>query len=135
VAPSFRPALVRKEAPNPEPAPDLTPATGSGLEGLVIRLAAERTGFAAESIGLGARLLDDLNLDSIKAAELVAAVAKAAGAAGAVDPSLLANATLAEVVDTLRAALSRQAARQPGGGEPPGSGVREFAIVYVADGG
>lgn len=48
------------------------------------------------------RLLDDLNLDSIKAAELVAAAAKQVGAAGKVDPSKLANATLAEVAVAIR---------------------------------
>ena len=51
-----------------------------------------------------ARLLDDLNLDSIKAAELVAAAAKQVGVAGKVDPSKLANATLAEVAVAIREA-------------------------------
>ena len=67
------------------------------LGSLLIRLAAERTGFPVESLSGEDRLLDDLNLDSIKAAELVAEAAKMVGVAAKIDPSLFANAKLAEI--------------------------------------
>jgi enediyne polyketide synthase len=57
------------------------------------------------------RLLDDLNLDSIKAAELVAAAAKQMGVAGKVDPSKLANASLAEVAAAIREVADEDATR------------------------
>jgi acyl carrier protein len=67
------------------------------LVAMLVALAAERTGFPAESISGHDRLLDDLNLDSIKAAELVADAAKRLGLAAEIDPSLFANARLAEI--------------------------------------
>ncbi|NEZ63613.1 SDR family NAD(P)-dependent oxidoreductase [Leptolyngbyaceae cyanobacterium CCMR0082] len=72
------------------------------IEKLLIDLIVEQTGYPAESITLEARLLDDLNLDSIKSAEVVAQTAKQIGLEGQVDPSLFANATLNEVVEALQ---------------------------------
>lgn len=72
------------------------------IEEVLIDLVAQRTGYPQESITLEARLLDDLNLDSIKAGELVAAVAKECGVAGKVDPSTLANVRLREVIEAVR---------------------------------
>ncbi|MFA5880150.1 MAG: SDR family NAD(P)-dependent oxidoreductase, partial [Candidatus Margulisiibacteriota bacterium] len=71
--------------------------TGSVAE-LLITLAAKRTGFEADTLSLDHRVLDDLNLDSIKSAELVAEAARALGLAGKVDPSTFANSTLNEIV-------------------------------------
>lgn len=62
---------------------------------------AQQTGFAAASLGPGLRLLDDLNLDSIKAGDLLARMAAKLGAAGKVDPAPLLNATLAEIASAL----------------------------------
>jgi enediyne polyketide synthase len=111
--------------------PAAHPVVVTDLEKLVLNLAAERTGFSGDSIALEARLLDDLNLDSIKAAELVAAVAKLAGAAGKLDPSQLANATLEEVTMAVRAALTNQAEEIPGAADAHDTWVRDFAIEYV----
>jgi enediyne polyketide synthase len=95
-------AQSHKVAPAPA-APDVAPpaAAASDAAGLLVALAAELTGFLAETIPLGARLLDDLNLDSIKAAELVARAADELGVAGELDPADFANATLAEVAQRL----------------------------------
>jgi hypothetical protein len=71
-----------------------------------------------ETIPADARLLDDLNLDSIKAAELVAAAAKQRGVAGKLDPSKLANATLKEVALALREAGAAEPAVQPSPSAP-----------------
>jgi acyl carrier protein len=62
----------------------------------------EQTKYPRESINSAARLLDDLNLDSIKSAELVAQTAKQLGIEGQIDPSNFANATIAEVVEALQ---------------------------------
>lgn len=69
----------------------------------VLQLVEERTGFPKATLSLHLRLLDDLNLDSIKAAELVASAAKQLGVSG-IDPLLLANATLTDLIADLEAA-------------------------------
>ncbi|GAB1542179.1 hypothetical protein NUACC21_48530 [Scytonema sp. NUACC21] len=78
----------------------------ASIEDLLVSLIAQQTGFPQESITLQIRLLDDLNLDSIKAGEAIATAAKEVGVAGIIDPTTLANATLQEIADTLRVAIS-----------------------------
>jgi NAD(P)-dependent dehydrogenase (short-subunit alcohol dehydrogenase family)/acyl carrier protein len=73
------------------------------LESLLIELVTLQTGFPRTSISLDARLLDDLNLDSIKGGELIAEFAKRCGVAGIVDPTTLANATLKEILTAVQA--------------------------------
>jgi len=73
------------------------------IEAMVIALAAKKTGFAEARISPDAKLLDDLNLDSIKASELVANAANAFGIAGQIDPATLANATIRQVAEALQA--------------------------------
>jgi len=68
---------------------------------LLIAFTQEITGFDRESISLNLRLLDDLNLDSIKAAELIGKTARALGITGQVDPSQLSNNTLGQISDRL----------------------------------
>ncbi|MEI2583443.1 SDR family NAD(P)-dependent oxidoreductase [Scytonema sp. PRP1] len=80
------------------------------IEELLIDQVVQRTGYPRESITLQARLLDDLNLDSIKAGELVATVAKECGVAGEVDPSSLANATLQAVAQVIGAVIANKKA-------------------------
>ena len=87
----------------PEPTrmqPNLT------VEKRLIELVAEKTGYPVASINLDAKLLDDLNLDSIKAGELVATAAKTFGVSGKIDPSALANATLQEVKQAIDAIVA-----------------------------
>lgn len=87
----IKPEIISTEDSN------LTNSTAAFL----IELVSQRTGYRSETIGLQARLLDDLNMDSIKAGELIASAAKECGVAGKIDPSSLANATLQEIVDAL----------------------------------
>jgi enediyne polyketide synthase len=58
------------------------------------------TGFQSETLSRETRLLDDLNLDSIKAGDLIARFAQEYGIAGKLDPAALTNATLQEIIDT-----------------------------------
>ncbi|MGK7878136.1 MAG: SDR family NAD(P)-dependent oxidoreductase [Xenococcaceae cyanobacterium] len=78
------------------------------VEAILVDLVVQQTGYPQESITLEARLLDDLNLDSIKAGELVAAAASKCGVAGNIDPSSLANATLKEIAAEIRSAMSAE---------------------------
>lgn len=79
--------------PEQDEAPEL--GTGAGLrEALIQRIAAE-TGFPVESITGDLRLLDDLNLDSIKAGALLAQVARVVGVRSI--PADLANSTIDEI--------------------------------------
>ncbi len=84
------------------------PVIDIDVEAILVDLVVKQTGYPSESIGLNAKLLDDLNLDSIKAGELVGAAAKKFGVAGVLDPSTLANATLKEVAEVIRSALPEQ---------------------------
>ena len=68
---------------------------------MLIDLTFKLTGFDKQSITLESRLLDDLNLDSIKAAELIGQAAKSLGIAGQLDPSKLSNNTLGEMRNRL----------------------------------
>jgi acyl carrier protein len=68
------------------------------LEKELIKLVAQQTGFPESSLDLEARLLDDLNLDSIKGGELIAEFAKKFDLAGVIDPTTLGNASLREIV-------------------------------------
>ena len=43
-----------------------------------------------------------MNLDSIKAGEVIATVAREIGVAGLIDPTTLANATIQEIAEALR---------------------------------
>ncbi len=56
------------------------------------------TGFPKESLTTDMRLLDDLNLDSIKAGDLISQAAQEFGVTGQIDSLDLANATLAEII-------------------------------------
>lgn len=75
------------------------------IEKFLIEQVVEKTGFPSESITLESRLLDDLNMDSIKGGDLIATVAAEYGVANQIDPSTLANATLLEIVEALLSIL------------------------------
>jgi acyl carrier protein len=75
------------------------------LAGVLVDLVVEQTGYPKESIGLELKLLDDLNLDSIKAGEVIAAAAKEWGVAGQLDPLTLVNASLQEVIEVIESTI------------------------------
>ena len=117
-------------------------STEVSVEAILLELVAKRTGYPANTIALESRLLDDLNLDSIKAADLVAAAAKQVGVEGKLNPSQLANATLADVCAALRQALVASEAPVAGESSTPtpisvsqlnsrSNWVRNFTINYV----
>ena len=86
-------------------------------------LVQERTGFDVASLRDDLRLLDDLNLDSIKAGALLADLARALGRDAA--PEGLANATLGEVLERLTASA-------PPSGTPTSPERRWVADFVVA---
>jgi malonyl CoA-acyl carrier protein transacylase/NADP-dependent 3-hydroxy acid dehydrogenase YdfG/3-hydroxymyristoyl/3-hydroxydecanoyl-(acyl carrier protein) dehydratase len=99
--------------PPPPSGQEARPApAGSAIEGRLVELAAELTGFPVETIPLEARLLDDLNLESIKAGELVSRAADEYGA-GELELGPLANAALTEVAEAIRAAIPSGAGETP----------------------
>ncbi|HET6514045.1 MAG TPA: SDR family NAD(P)-dependent oxidoreductase, partial [Thermodesulfovibrionales bacterium] len=103
--------------------------TDRGPEGL-LTLASEITGFPRQSISLEQRLLDDLNLDSIKASQFVARAVKLYDANG-VDPTTMANSSLQEIYETIRTHISSGSE----GVSVEGTAdhwVREFKVAYVA---
>lgn len=85
------------KAPAPMPLAEKT----TDIEAVLLGLAHEVTGFPRESLKPDMRLLDDLNLDSIKAGDLVVKAARAVGLEGDVETLDLAKSTLAEIVIAL----------------------------------
>ncbi|NES64386.1 MAG: SDR family NAD(P)-dependent oxidoreductase [Okeania sp. SIO2D1] len=75
------------------------------VESILIDLVAKQTGYPPESISLDAKLLDDLNMDSIKASELIASVTRACNIAGFIEPSSLANASLQEIIQVIHSTM------------------------------
>jgi acyl transferase domain-containing protein/acyl-CoA thioesterase FadM len=90
------PALEPGEAAD-RTAPDRA-ATADDIQAMLYQLVADTTGFATEMLSGASRLLDDLNLDSIKAGDLIGKFARQCGVTFP-DPTLLGNATLGELVD------------------------------------
>jgi enediyne polyketide synthase len=68
------------------------------VQAILRRLVADVTGFSPDTLSRESRLLDDLNLDSIKASDLISRFAKTCGVTFP-DPSLLANVALGELAD------------------------------------
>ncbi|MFK7822128.1 MAG: SDR family NAD(P)-dependent oxidoreductase, partial [Planctomycetaceae bacterium] len=86
------------------------PAVNDGIEEVIVDIIHERTGFPKETLTPEMRLLDDLNLDSIKAGDVIASAARKLGALGPIDPASLANATIGDVVVAVRGAKNGDAA-------------------------
>ncbi len=126
--------LLHNENPRPSTGQPAAPE-------MLLDLASEMTGFPQSSISLAHRLLDDLNLDSIKAGQFVARAMKLYGAQGAqIDPTSMANSSLQEIYDRLRPHTETPASPETKthgmpSGEPPlqkaDSWVRDFKVEYV----
>ncbi|GAX44303.1 beta ketoacyl-acyl carrier protein synthase [Tolypothrix sp. NIES-4075] len=143
------PALFRAVAPaKAEPTPTLltstmVPSTNGKTvtEVELLELVAKRTGYPSDTVSPDSRLLDDLNLDSIKAADLVATAAKQVGVEGKLDPSQFANATIADIATAIREAQEVYPDAQikstiftPTSGskiDSTSNWVRNFSIEYV----
>jgi len=119
VSESLRPSPVQDRPAAPvvaytaPPSPQAARRSARSAESRLIELVSERTGYPKESISPSARLLDDLQLDSIKSGELVAEAARTLGAGTAVDPVTLANASLAEIAELFGPLVSLVAEPSP----------------------
>ena len=103
-------ALAAVAAPRPAPAPDLD------LEGLMMTIVAEKTGYPKEMLGAQMELEADLGIDSIKRVEILSAMRDRAPNLPEVKPSELATLrTLGQIVEHMRAAggTPAPAAAQP----------------------
>ncbi len=123
------------------PAPPETPETltREDIEALVVREVEALTGFAKDSFDMEARLLDGLNMDSLRTGEFVSNVARSLGIEG-VDSFAFINNTLAEAAARFEQILAEQRpdrfqAEGPSAGRPesperePGEAVDVLAIV------
>ena len=110
---------------------------------MLLQLAAKTTGFPINSISLDHRLLDNLNLDSIKAGIFVAKATKLYGAEGILDPAAMANSSLREIYARIEShLLPTQQARESSDGpqnrpfpesvsqHAADTWVRNFKVVY-----
>jgi enediyne polyketide synthase len=97
--------------------------------GALLLLVSKITGFPIDSLSLDNRLLDDLNLDSIKAAELVAKAMKLYNAAGTVDPTVFANSSLKEIYDHLMMGKQKESPGRET--QAKDAWVRNFTVEYV----
>jgi len=82
-------------------APTAEDMSETSIYGTLLEGIEDLTGFPPEAMLPEMRLIDDLNLDSIKAAELIASVSKRLGITGRIDPGKFANATLHEISGVL----------------------------------
>lgn len=107
----------------------------------LLNLASEITGFPTGSISLAHRLLDDLNLDSIKAGQFVARAMKLYGAQGSqLDPTSMANSSIQEIYDRiqLHTGPPESPASRTGDGPPrklpaqeADDRIRDLRVAYV----
>jgi len=67
----------------------------------LLSLISERTGFPEKSLSMDMHILDDLNIDSIKGAELIAAAAKRLKISGDINPSSFTKGKLSDIADKL----------------------------------
>ncbi len=90
-----------------EPAVAAVPAVVAPIPAMdiLLDLVAERTGFARDCLSEDQRLLDDLNIDSIKAASLLADLILRTQTQGRVEAGPLANATLGEIAAQVQNAM------------------------------
>uniref|UniRef100_UPI004055BA3C SDR family NAD(P)-dependent oxidoreductase n=1 Tax=Candidatus Electrothrix sp. TaxID=2170559 RepID=UPI004055BA3C len=102
---------------------------------LLLDLIEQRTGFPQDSLSLEFRLLDDLNLDSIKASELIAEAASKSGVAATdLNVAEYANAKVSEIVEALETEQTKGNSDHesaPTAFYP--SWVRDFSIVYSSE--
>jgi enediyne polyketide synthase len=80
------------------------PTSVPALVELLTAAIVERTGFPRETVRPDMTFLNDLNLESIAAGEIVARAAQALGVAGRVDPGQLLQASIQQVAEALHGA-------------------------------
>ena len=105
----LKPATVSMESiqtkPETETALDFDK---DSMKTILFQIIHKTTGFPTESLSLDFRLLDDLNLDSIKAGDLIAQLAgRAELEEGRLNVQQIANATLGEIISNLEKAVGK----------------------------
>ncbi len=102
-------------------APAVTTPDAAAILARLLDRVAEKTGFDRASLTGEQRLRDDLNLDSIKAGEIVAAAARELGVADRVDPAQLTPSPLGEIASALAGipGVSVESPGSWGGGRAP----------------
>jgi enediyne polyketide synthase len=114
--------------------PDCLQATSTALE-IVRRLVAERLELPISTIEDDSRLLDDLHLNSISVAQLVAEAARHLNLPPPPAPTHYANATLSEIAQALEAAARTGSAGDDSDAESQPTGidewVKEFSVEFV----
>lgn len=113
VVQSMAPAIVGEETPGIQSSQESLPSPNGRVSDTLIHFVEKLTGFNKDSIQLNLRLLDDLNLDSIKAAELIAEVAKSLGVAGEIEPAQYSNKTLEEIRQKFEELLREKRENKP----------------------
>ena len=100
---------------------------------VVRQLVAERLELPIASIQNESRMLDDLHLNSISVAQLVAEAARRLNVPPPPAPTYYANATLSEIASALAAAAHEGVADGNAETDPSGvdEWVREFSVVFV----
>ncbi len=141
-----KPETISLTRPDSVTVGDSSPGVPGALSpDVLLQLASEITGFPMDSISLSHRLLDDLNLDSIKAGQFVAKAVKLYGVGGKLDPTTMANSSLQEIYDRIEPHISsRQLANEPSDenlreqplevallSERADNWVRDFRVAYV----
>ncbi|MDJ0784636.1 MAG: SDR family NAD(P)-dependent oxidoreductase [Desulfosarcinaceae bacterium] len=95
----------------PRTAATAAPQTQTGMATQLLNIVEELTGFPRQTLSLELRLLDDLNLDSIKAGDLVSRAMRQLSVTAEVEIRSMANASLQELLDF----LGRHRDRRPAG--------------------
>jgi acyl carrier protein len=95
-------------------------AAQAELEARITELVCEATGFPEEQVQPNMRLLEDLNLDSIKVGELIARLGQESGLPeDGLDPMELGNASVQELAAAVAAALPQAASSGKAAAAPP----------------
>lgn len=107
-------SLILAASPNLGSAVPAASSVQSDVSRILLEVIAEDTGFPVESLDVDLHLLDDLNMDSIKAADAIATVATRLGVQGDLDPAELVNVSLGELIEVLdRSAKEKSGQQQP----------------------
>ncbi|WP_176736815.1 type I polyketide synthase [Oligoflexus tunisiensis] len=118
VAPVANPVPAAAPAPTPAATAPSAPPAGASIEDVIYGTINALTGFERSTLKPEMRLLDDLNMDSIKASELMANVTMHYGIAGELESTPYANASIQEIAAAIR--------------EKIGSGAQPSALAPAA---
>ncbi|MBW2737260.1 MAG: SDR family NAD(P)-dependent oxidoreductase [Deltaproteobacteria bacterium] len=105
----IKPSVETKAHDVSTPALKSKTVTREEMTSVLFSLVKDITGYPVDSLLPEMRLLDDLNLDSIKAVDLVMKAAKKTGLENEVDLAGNANATLSEIVDKMMGYAKKRA--------------------------